>query len=122
MVIERLLRQIMIKFFLIILLFPWLCFADDQLEFTKLVNNMQTLQGSFTQKVIEHSLMKDSTAMICSGADQTFNSDEFFSEKYKIQSPLILTRLDLCSDLPSALNSLADSGAEINGTATGPWK
>ena len=54
MVIERLLRQIMIKFFLIILLFPWLCFADDQLEFTKLVNNMQTLQGSFTQKVIDN--------------------------------------------------------------------
>ena len=44
----------MIKFFLIILLFPWLCFADDQLEFTKLVNNMQTLQGSFTQKVIDN--------------------------------------------------------------------
>ena len=54
MVIERLLRQIMIKFFLIILLFPWLCFADDQLEFTKLLNNMQTLQGSFTQKVIDN--------------------------------------------------------------------
>ena len=44
----------MIKFFLIILLFPWLCLADDQLEFTKLVNNMQTLQGSFTQKVIDN--------------------------------------------------------------------
>ncbi len=77
---------------------------------------------SFTQKVTEHSLMKDSTAMICSGADQTFNSDEFYSETYKIQAPLILTRLDLCSDLPSALNSLADIGVEINGTATGPWK
>ena len=77
---------------------------------------------SFTQKVIEHSLMKDSTAMICSGADQTFNSSEFYSETYKIQAPLILTRLDLCSDLPSALNSLADIGVEINGTATGPWK
>ena len=45
----------MIKFFLIILLFPWLCFANDQLEFTKLVNNMQTLQGSFSQKVIDSS-------------------------------------------------------------------
>ena len=44
----------MIKFFLIILLLPWLCFADDQLEFTKLVNNMQTLQGSFNQKVIDN--------------------------------------------------------------------
>ena len=77
---------------------------------------------TFTQTVIEHSLMKDSTAMICSGADQTFSSDEFFSEKYKIQPPLILTRLDLCPDLPSALNSLADIGVEINGTATGPWK
>tara|TARA_B100000035_G_scaffold314796_1_gene332359 strand:+ start:11052 stop:11654 length:603 start_codon:yes stop_codon:yes gene_type:complete len=43
----------MIKFFLIILLFPWLCFADDQLAFTKLVDNMQTLKGSFSQKVID---------------------------------------------------------------------
>ncbi len=77
---------------------------------------------TFTQKVIEHSLMRESAAMICSGADQNFNSEEFFSETHKIQPPLILTRLDLCSDLPSALNSLADSGAEINGTATGPWK
>ena len=77
---------------------------------------------SLTQKVIEHSLMRDSNTMICSGADQYFNSQEFFSETYKIQSPLILTRLDLCSDLPSALNYLADSGAEIHGTATGPWK
>ena len=32
---------------------------------------------TFTQKVIEHSLMKESAAMICSGADQIFNSDEF---------------------------------------------
>ena len=102
-------------------------------EDPSILDKVATMKGSFnrifievdytfTQKVIEHSLMKDSTAMICSGADQTFNSDEFFSETYKIQSPLILTRLDLCSDLPSALNSLADIGVEINGTATGPWK
>ena len=77
---------------------------------------------TFTQQAIEHPVTKDSTVMICSGADQEFNSAEFFSETYKIQPPLILTRLDLCSNLPSALNSLADSGAEINGTATGPWK
>ena len=77
---------------------------------------------TFTQKALEHPVTKDSTVMICSGADQDFNSAEFFSETYKIQPPLILTRLDLCSNLPSALNSLADSGAEINGTATGPWK
>ncbi len=77
---------------------------------------------TFTQNVITHSLITDSTVMICSGADQNFNSEEFFSETHNIQPPLILTRLDLCSDLPSALNYLADSGAEINGTATGPWK
>ena len=102
-------------------------------EDPSILDKVATMKGSFnrifievdytfTKKVIEHSLMKDSTAMICSGADQAFNSDEFFSETYKIQSPLILTRLDLCSDLPSALNSLADIGVEINGTATGPWK
>ena len=77
---------------------------------------------TFTQEVLEHPLAKESTVMICSGADQNFNSEEFFSETHKILPPLILTRLDLCSNLPSALNSLADSGAEINGTATGPWK
>ena len=77
---------------------------------------------TFTQKVLEHPLAKESTVMICSGADQNFNSEEFFSETHKILPPLILTRLDLCSNLPSALNSLADSGAKINGTATGPWK
>ena len=102
-------------------------------ENASILDKVATMKGSFnrifievdytfTQKVIEHSLMKESAAMICSGADQIFNSDEFFSETYKIQSPLILTRLDLCSDLPSALNSLADIGVEINGTATGPWK
>ena len=102
-------------------------------EDPSILDKVATMKGSFnrifievdytfTQKVIEHSLMKDSAAMICSGADQIFNSDEFFSKTYKIQSPLILTRLDLCSDLPSALNSLADIGVEINGTATGPWK
>ena len=37
---------------------------------------------NFTQKVIEHSLIKDSTALVCSGADQTFSSDVFFSKKY----------------------------------------
>ena len=77
---------------------------------------------TFTQGVLEHPLAKESTVMICSGADQNFNSEEFFSETHKILPPLILTRLDLCSNLPSALNSLADSGAKINGTATGPWK
>ena len=77
---------------------------------------------TFTQEVLEHPLAKESTVMICSGADQNFNSEEFFSETHKILPPLILTRLDLCSNLPSALNSLADSGAKINGTATGPWK
>ncbi|MEC8299421.1 MAG: hypothetical protein VXZ77_03405 [Pseudomonadota bacterium] len=77
---------------------------------------------TFTQEVLEHPLAKKSTVMICSGADQNFNSEEFFSETHKILPPLILTRLDLCSNLPSALNSLADSGAKINGTATGPWK
>ena len=40
---------------------------------------------TFTQKALEHPVTKDSTVMICSGADQDFNSSEFFSERYKIQ-------------------------------------
>lgn len=45
----------MIKLFLIIFLCPWLSYANDQLEFSKLVNSMQTLQGNFSQKVIDNN-------------------------------------------------------------------
>ena len=38
---------------------------------------------TFTQEVLEHPLAKESTVMICSGADQNFNSEEFFSETHK---------------------------------------
>ena len=68
----------MIKFFLIILLFPWLCFADDQIAFTKLVNNMQTLKGSFSQEVIDS---KDNVIQDVEGSF-LFKKPNFFKWNY----------------------------------------
>ena len=76
----------------------------------------------FVEEFLERDDLVDKKAIFCLAADSDLSAIPSLLSKLAAASmPVVLTRLDLCANLPAKLSSLVDLSIQVVGTSTGSF-
>ena len=76
----------------------------------------------FIEEFLDRDDLVEKRAMFCLAADSDLSAiPDLLSKLATAGIPIVLTRLDLCANLPAKLSSLVDLSLQVVGTSTGSF-